>query len=105
MTIFVEARDHEPRLYLPADLVFQCVAELQRLSPVDLSLSLLFAQARHVGVRQRVPHLQLAAAVGQLEIEYEARGVDEPGQQNPLATRNDSAHTGRTSGTNRFETG
>src|SRR5215203_5697209 len=83
VAVFVETDDSETRLNLPADLIFQRVAELERLAPLDLPRHVFFALARRVRVGECIPHAQLAAVIHELQVEDIDSGVEEPGQKIP----------------------
>src|SRR5215217_918989 len=80
VAVFVETRDNETRLDLPADLILQRVAELERLTPLDLPPHLFLALARHVRIGQRIPHPHVPAAIHEVQVEDIDRGVEKPGQ-------------------------
>src|SRR5215213_3845507 len=81
VAVFVEAGDQEPRFDLAPDLLFQGVAELERLAPLHLPPQLFFAPARSIGIRQAIPDPDLARIVSALEVENVDNGVEKSGEK------------------------
>src|SRR4051812_4448336 len=61
--IVVETREEEARVELTADLLLERVAEGERLSLVGVATPLVFREARHVGVGNRILELKGAFAL------------------------------------------
>ena len=55
--VLVESREHEASSDLPADLVVERVAELQRLVFRNIDVALSFADRREIAIGQRILHL------------------------------------------------